>query len=318
MTTQGSIQVRELRLPLVAILILGCLVTSVPLAAQAIDGQKTFASSVEAVKNLMDAARSGDPAQLIPIIGPQAADLVSSGDLGAAKQVLANFVKAYDQKHAISAEAQGFEFLQVGMGDWPFPFPIVRDGKTWYFDVDRGNEEILDRRVGRNELGAIAVCEGYLQSQKDYASKGHDGNSSGIYARQFNSDPGKQNGLYWAVSKGQPESPMGPLVANAALEKSLQQSGGDPLPYYGYFYKILVAQGPDAEGGAKSYLVDEKLTGGFALIAYPAQYGSSGVMTFIVNQDGIVYQQDLGEQTTDTASKITAYNPDGSWQPAQE
>jgi hypothetical protein len=318
MTTRDSIQVRELRLALVALLIFGCLVTSLPLSAQAIDGQKTFSSSMEAVKNLMDAARSGDPAQLIPIIGPQAADLVSSGDLGAAKQVLANFVKAYDQKHAISAEAQGFEFLQVGTGDWPFPFPIVRDGKTWYFDVDRGNEEILDRRVGRNELGAIAVCEGYLQSQKDYSSKGHDGNSSGIYGQQFNSDPGKQNGLYWPVSKGESESPMGPLVASAASEKSLQQSGGDALPYYGYFYKILVAQGPDAEGGAKSYLVDGKLTGGFALIAYPAQYGSSGVMTFIVNQDGIVYQQDLGEQTTDTASKITAYNPDDSWQPAND
>jgi hypothetical protein len=318
MTTQGPIQIRELRLPLVVLLILAGLLTSVPLAAQALDGQKTFASPLEAVKNLMDAARSGDAAQLVPIIGPQAADLISSGDLGAAKQVLANFVKAYEEKHSISAEAQGFEFLQVGTGDWPFPFPIVRDGKMWYFDIDRGNEEILDRRVGRNELGAIAVCEGYVQSQKDYASKGHDGNSSGIYAQQFNSDPGKQNGLYWPVSKGERASPMGPLVASAALEKSLQQSAGDPAPYYGYFYRILVAQGPDAAGGAKSYILDGKLTRGFALIAYPAQYASSGVVTFIVNQDGIVYQQDLGEQTTDAASKITAYNPDSSWHPAQE
>ncbi len=318
MRTQVSIRIRVRRLPLVVLLTLSGLLTSVPAAAQAVNGQKTFSSPLEAVKNLMEAARSGDPAQLVPIIGPQAADLISSGNLGAAKQVLANFVTAYDQKHSISAEAQGFEFLQVGTGDWPFPFPIVRDGTVWYFDIDRGNEEILDRRVGRNELGAIAVCEGYVQSQKDYASKGHDGNSSGIYAQQFNSDPGKQNGLYWPVSKGEPESPMGPLVASAALEKSLQQSAGDSLPYYGYFYRIVVAQGPDAAGGAKSYILDGKLTGGFALIAYPAQYASTGVMTFIVNQDGIVYQQDLGEQTTDTASKITAYNPDGSWQPAQE
>jgi hypothetical protein len=317
MRTQVSIRTRMRRSPLVALLTLSGLLITVPAAAQAVNEQKTFSSPLVAVKNLMEAARSGDPAELVPIIGPQAADLISSGDLGAAKQVLANFVKAYDQKHSLSAEAQGFEFLQVGTGDWPFPFPIVRDGKAWYFDIDRGNEEILDRRVGRNELGAIAVCEGYLQSQKDYASKGHDGNPSGIYAQQFNSDPGKQNGLYWAVSKGESESPMGPLVASAALEKPVQQSAGDPLPYYGYFYKILVAQGPDAEGGAKSYIVDGKLTGGFALIAYPAKYGSSGVMTFIVNQDGIVYQQDLGEQTSDTASKITAYNPDGSWQPAQ-
>jgi hypothetical protein len=318
MRTQVSIRIRGRRSPLVVLLTLSGLLASVPAAAQAVNGQKTFSSPLEAVKNLMEAARSGDPAQLVPIIGPQAADLISSGDLGAAKQVLANFVKAYDQKHSISAEAQGFEFLQVGTGDWPFPFPIVRDGKVWYFDIDRGNEEILDRRVGRNELGAIAVCEGYVQSQKDYASKGHDGNSSGIHAQQFSSDPGKQNGLYWPVSKGEPESPMGPLVASAAIEISAQQSAGDPTPYYGYFYRILTAQGPDAAGGAKSYILDGKLTAGFALIAYPAQYASSGVMTFIVNQDGIVYQQDLGEQTTDTASKITAYNPDGSWQPAQE
>lgn len=302
---------------LLVLLILAMLLTSRTSAAQAISGQKTFSSPSEAVKNLMDAARSGDPAQLVPTIGPQAGALIASGDLGAAKQVLANFVKAYNEKHAISSEAQGFEFLQVGKGDWPFPFPIVRDGETWYFDIDRGNEEILDRRVGRNELGAIAVCEGFVQSQKDYAAKGHDGNFHGIYAQQFHSDPGKQNGLYWPVSKGQPESPMGPLVASAALENSSQQSAGDPAPYYGYFYKILTAQGPDAPGGEKSYIVDGKLTGGFALIAYPAKYASSGVMTFIVNQDGIVYQQDLGEQTTDLASKITTYNPDSSWQPTQ-
>lgn len=317
MTTQGSIQIRMRRSPLVVLLTLLGLLTSLPATAQAVKGQKSFSSPLEAVKNLMAAARTGDPAQLVPIIGPQAAGLISSGDLGAAKQVLANFVTAYEQKHSISAEAQGFEFLQVGTGDWPFPFPIVRDGKMWYFDIDRGNEEILDRRVGRNELGAIAVCEGYVQGQKDYASKGRDGNPRGIYAQQFSSDPGKQDGLYWPTSKGEPESPMGPRVASAAIEESAQQSPGDPTPYYGYFYRILTAQGPDASGGPKSYIVDGKLTGGFALIAYPSQYASSGVMTFIVNQDGVVYQQDLGEQTTDTASGITAYNPDSSWQPAQ-
>jgi hypothetical protein len=318
MRTQVSIQIRELRLPLAVLLTLAGLLTSLPLAAQAISGQKTFSSPLEAVKSLMDAARSGDPGQLVPIIGPKAATLISSGDLGAAKQVLANFVEAYNEKHSISSEAQGFEFLQVGKGDWPFPFPIVRDGKAWYFDIDRGNEEILDRRVGRNELGAIAVCEGYVQSQKDYAAKGHDGNPRDIYAQRFLSTAGKQDGLYWPVSKGEPESPMGPLVASAALEKSSQQPAGDPAPYYGYFYGILTAQGPDTPGGAKSYIVDGKLTGGFALIAYPARYGSSGVMTFIVNQDGVVYQQDLGEHTTELATQITAYNPDSSWQAAQQ
>jgi len=295
-----------------------CLIASVPLAGQAVGGQKTFSSPLEAVNALVEAARSGDPALLVPLLGSQAADIISSGDLGVAKKVLADFVKAYGEKHSLSVEAQGFEFLQVGQGNWPFPFPIVRDGPVWYFDIERGNEEILDRRVGRNELGAIAVCEGYVQSQRDYASKGRDGDPQGIYAQRFLSTPGRQDGLYWPVSKDEPESPMGPLVASAALEKSSQQPARDPAPYYGYFYRILTAQGPDAPGGAKSYVVNGKLTGGFALIAYPAQYHSTGVMTFIVNQDGVAYQQDLGDQTSDVASQITAYNPDDSWRAAQE
>jgi hypothetical protein len=317
MRAQQSVHFQSLRLVPCLLLAVTWLLTSVCVSAQAVSGQKTFSSPLEAVKALVEAARTGDPAQLVPIVGPQAETLISSGDLGAAKQVLADFVKAYGEKHSLSVEAQGFESLQVGKGDWPFPFPIVRDGGVWYFDIDRGNEEILYRRVGRNELGAIAVCEGYVQSQMEYAKKGHDGNSSGIYAQQFHSDSGKQNGLYWAIEKGQPESPLGPLVASAAIEISSKQPAGAPIPYYGYFYKILTEQGPDASGGAKSYLVDGKLTGGFGLIAYPAQYGSSGVMTFIVNQDGVVYQKDLGEKTVDLVIQTSAYNPDDLWQAAQ-
>jgi hypothetical protein len=226
-------------------------------------------------------------------------------------------VKAYTDKHSLSIEAQGYEVLEVGHGAWPFPFPIVRDGKVWYFDIDRGKEEILDRRVGRNELGAIAVCEGYVQSQLEYASKEHGGDSSGVYAQQFHSDPGKHDGLYWISSKGEPRSPMGPLVASAAEDKSSKELATSPVPYYGYFYKILTAQGPDAPDGAKNYVVDGRLSGGFALIAFPAQYRSSGVMTFIVNKDGVVYQQDLGEHTGDIASQIVAYNPDNLWELAQ-
>jgi len=318
MTTQQAIQIQIMKLPLFFFLAFAWLLTSIPLAAQVVNGQKTFSSPSEAVHALLEAARSGDPDQLVPLLGPQARDLIASGDYGAAKELLAGFVKAYGEKHSLSIEAQGFEYLQVGKGDWPFPFPIVRDGKEWYFDVGRGNEEILDRRVGRNELGAIAVCEGYVQGQVEYASKGHDGNPKSIYAQRFHSDPDKQNGLYWAASKSGPESPMGPLVANAAVEGDSKQSANGPAPYYGYFYRILTAQGPDAPGGAKSYVVDGKMTEGFALIAYPAQYHSTAVMTFIVNQDGVVYQQDLGEQTSDLASQITAYNPDSSWEPAQK
>jgi hypothetical protein len=313
MKTQSSVQLQSL------LFIAGLLylMTAAPLTAQAASGQKTFPSSMEAVHALVDAARSGDTAQLEPLLGPRAKELLVSGYAGDAKELLAGFVKAYDVKHSLSVEAQGFEFLQVGESNWPFPFPIVRDGKIWYFDVERGNEEILDRRVGRNELGAIAVCEGYVQSQVQYGSKGRDGGPTGVYAQRFHSNPDKHDGLYWPVSKGEPHSPMGPLVASAAAEDDSKQPDAKPAPYYGYVYRILTAQGPDAPGGAKSYLVDGKLTGGFALIAYPAQYHSSGVMTFIVNQDGVVYQQDLGEQTSDLASKITAYNPDPSWEPAQ-
>jgi hypothetical protein len=293
------------------------LMTAAPAGAQAVSGQKTFSSPLEAVHALLDAARSGDPAQLEPLLGPRAQELIASGYAGAAKDLLAGFVKAYAEKHSLSVEAQGFQFLQVGESNWPFPFPIVRDGKVWYFDIDRGNEEVLDRRIGRNELGGIAVCEGYVQSQLEYGSKGRDGASSGIYAQRFRSTPGKHDGLYWPVSSGEHTSPMGPLVASAAAEDNSKQPEESPAPYYGYLYRILTAQGPDAPGGAKTYLVDGKLTGGFALIAYPAQYRNSGVMTFIVNQDGVVYQQDLGDQTSDLASKITTYNPDSSWQPAQ-
>jgi Protein of unknown function (DUF2950) len=293
------------------------LLTSMPASAQAVGGQRTFTSPSEAVQALVEAARSGDPEQLLALLGPQAKDFISSGDPVADKQALARFVKSYDTKHSLSVEAQGFESLQVGENGWPFPFPIVRDGERWYFDGSRGAEEIIDRRIGRNELGAIAVCEGYVQSQKEYASKGHDGDPSGIYAQRWRSEAGKHNGLYWPVSEGEPQSPIGPLVVTAAAEGYSKPASEGPTPYHGYFYKILTAQGPDAPEGAKNYIVDGKMTGGFALVAYPAQYGVSGIMTFIVNQEGVVYQQDLGEQTTDLASKITTYNPDSSWQPAQ-
>ncbi len=313
MIIQASIRIQ----PLLFVVGLFYLTNVTPLNAQAVSGQKTFSSPSEAVQSLVEAAKSGDPAQLEPLLGSQAPQLIAAGDAGSAKELLAGFVKAYGEKHSLSVEAQGFEFLQVGQSNWPFPFPIVRDGKVWYFDVDRGNQEILDRRIGRDELGAIAVCEGYVQSQVEYGSKGRDGNPSGVYAQRFHSNPGKQDGLYWPVSKGEAESPMGPSVASASAAEQAGQPSESPVPYHGYLYRILTEQGTDAPGGAKSYIVDGKLTGGFALIAYPAQYRSSGVMTFIVNQDGVVYQQDLGDHTGDLAAKITAYNPDSSWEPAQ-
>jgi hypothetical protein len=183
---------------------------------------------------------------------------------------------------------------------------------TWYFDSTRGREEIVNRRIGDNELGAIAVCEGYVRAQKEYAAKGHDGRPAGIYAQRISSSPGKQDGLYWPVAAGQPQSPFGPAIAAADAEGYGGSGKGEP--YHGYIYRLVKAQGPDAPGGAKSYLDNGK---GFALLAYPVSYGVSGIMTFMVNQDGIIYQKDLGDDTANAASKLTTYNPDQSWTPVE-
>ncbi len=281
-------------------------------SAQAAPGQTTFASASAAAAALVAACKSGDEDTLLKILGPAGKDLISSGDPVADKKSQQGFVKSYMTKHSLKAEAQGFEILVVGADDWPTPIPIVRDGERWYFDSVRGHDEIIDRRIGANELGAIAVCEGYVEAQHMYAAKGHDGLPAGIFAQRLVSDDGKHNGLYWKPGPGEPESPMGPAVAAAAGEGYTGASD----PYHGYFYRLLKEQGPDAEGGAKSYLVDGKLSGGFALLAYPANYGVSGVMTFLVDQDGQVLQKDLGDDTANLAKQITVYNPTSDWAPA--
>jgi hypothetical protein len=288
--------------------------SSLPGNAQAASGQKTFPSASASAAALVAASRSDDEAELLAILGPDGKDLVDSGDPVADKLSRGRFVKSYSLKHSLSSEGQGVKILIIGANDWPMPIPIVRDGTTWYFDSARGHDEILNRRIGENELGAIAVCEGYVEAQKQYAAKGHDGLPAGLYAQRLSSDPGKENGLYWEVKTGQPQSPMGPAVADAAAEGYVGGSG--PAPYHGYFYKLLKEQGPDAPGGAKSYLADGKLSGGFALLAYPANYGNGGIMTFLVNQDGTILQKDLGDDTVNLAKQITAYNPDDSWSPA--
>ncbi len=282
--------------------------------AQAASGQKTFATPAAAAAALVGAARAADSEQLLAILGPDGKDLVSSGDAVADKRSEEHFARLYAVKHSLSHEAQGVVTLVVGPNDWPTPIPIVRDGTTWYFDSSRGREEVLNRRIGENELGAIAVCEGYVEAQKTYASRGHDGLAAGLYAQKLNSDEGKHNGLYWEVAPGKPASPLGPSIA-AANAEGYEGSGHEA--YHGYFYKLLKEQGPDAPGGAKSYLADGKLSGGFALLAYPATYGVSGIMTFLVNQDGVILQKDLGDDTATLARQITAYNPDGSWVEAQ-
>lgn len=281
--------------------------------AQAAPGQTTYATPSEAASALVAACRSGNEDELLKVLGPSAKDLISSGDPVADKKSRDGFIKSYTTKHSIKPEAQGIVTLVIGTNDYPMPIPIVRDGLRWYFDSARGSEEILNRRIGENELGAIAVCEGYVAAQKEYAARGHDGLPKGIYAQKLVSAEGKHDGLYWAQVPGKPMSPMGPAVAQASAEGYT----GAQEPYHGYLYRLLKEQGPNADGGARSYLVDGKLSGGFALLAYPANYGVSGVMTFLVNQNGNILQKDLGDNTEATAKAMTAYDPDDSWVPAQ-
>jgi Protein of unknown function (DUF2950) len=291
------------------------LIANLPLAAQPGTGQKTFAKSSEAATALIVAIRSGDQNQLLAVLGPNSKDLIDSGDPIADKKSRDNTLKMYDAKHSLVTDAPGYRTLVIGTSDYPLPIPIVRDGLVWYFDSNRGREEIINRRIGKNELGAIAVCEGYVAAQKEYAARGHDGLPAGIYAQKLASTPGKQDGLYWPVAAGKKQSPLGPAIADSEAEGYTTSAVDEP--YHGYLYKLLKAQGPDAQGGAKSYLANGKLSGGFALLAYPASYGAGGIMTFLVDQDGVIYQKDLGDDTANAAPKITTYNPDASWTPVE-
>ena len=278
---------------------------------QAANGQKVFDKPTEAMHALIAAVRTGDQAQLLAVLGPDAKDLIDSGDPVADKNNREHFVKMYEAKHSIAVLAPGYDTLIVGVNDWPVPIPIVRDGITWYFDSARGRDEVVNRRIGENELGAIAVCEGYVRAQMEYAANGHDGLPAGLYAQRFASEPGKQNGLYWPVAAGKPQSPLGPAVAAATAEG--YGGSSSPEPYHGYIYKRLSEQGADAPGGSKSFVVNGKQSGGFGLLAYPAKYGTSGIMTFIVNQGGVIYQKDLGDDTEREAPSITSFNPDQTW-----
>jgi|HubBroStandDraft_6_1064221.scaffolds.fasta_scaffold00280_25 hypothetical protein len=272
--------------------------------------QKTFATPAEAVQALVKSSEDFNQDEMIAVLGEDAKELVFSGDQVQDSASAKAFVKAYKTKHSIVTRDANTRILEVGASAWPMPIPIVNDGGKWRFDTTAGKEELLIRRIGYNELGAIAACRGYIDAQKDYAADGHDGLPAGIYARRLRSEPGKQNGLYWETAENEPTSPAGPLLAQA------EGQGYDTTksaPYHGYLYRILTGQGAAAKGGAKSYLSDGKLTGGVALIAYPVEYRVSGVMTFIINQNGVVYQKDLGEKTSEAAAAITAYNPDSTW-----
>jgi hypothetical protein len=280
--------------------------------------QTTFASPEEAVKALVAALKAGDTKALSAIFGPQSKDLLFSGDQVADKAGRERFVSNYEAKNRLEEAGTDKVVLYVGNEDWPLPIPVVKKQGVWRFDVKEGKEELLARWIGRNELSAIQVCLAYVDAQREYALKDQDGDGLLEYAQKFWSDPGKKNGLYWETKVGDEQSPFGPLVG-AAQKKgyTAKQSGSKPAPYFGYYYRILSSQGKSAPGGAYDYVVKGNMIGGFALVAYPAQYGASGIMTFIVNHDGVVYQKDLGKSTEKTALAMKLFNPDSKWKKVQ-
>jgi len=279
------------------------------LAASAKTTQKTFASPEEAIKSLAAAAKANDTKGLLAILGPGSQTIVSSGDPVADKAGRDQFVKLYEEKIVIEGADTGKAVLSLGNEDYPFPIPLVKHGKGWRFDAKAGKEELLNRRIGRNELEVIDVLRAYVDAQRDYAAKDRDGNGMKEFAQKFRSTPGKHDGLYWEPKEGEEESPFGPFTAKAADEGYAKEN----TALYGYRYKMLKAQGPHADGGAFDYVVNGKMILGFGAVAYPAQYGASGIMTFIVNHNGVVYQKDLGKNTAKLATKMMRYDPDTTW-----
>jgi hypothetical protein len=277
--------------------------------------QEQFSSADDAVAALVDAARTGDAKAILAVLGPDGQAIVSSGDPVADGNTREKFISAYDAKHSLELEGNGTQTLIIGDDNWPFPIPLANNAGNWRFDTKEGLDEILSRRIGRNELATIQVARAYVQAQNEYAELNPAGLGRGIYALRIVSRPGKKDGLYWPTAEGEPPSPLGDLAAQASTEG--YKAGEKPIPFHGYYYRILTRQGVSAPGGAYDYLVNGKLKGGFALIAVPAEYGNSGIMTFMVNQDGTVLQKDLGPNTTKLAAKIEAFVPDLGWTKAE-
>ena len=276
-------------------------------------GQKTFSSPEDASKALVMAAQSNDEKAMLEILGPDGKQIVSSGDDTEDTNSRANFARKYQEMHRLVKEPDGTTTLYIGAENWPTPIPLVNAGHSWYFDTEAGKKEILYRRIGQNEMSAVRVCQELVAAQKEYHSGQHN-----EYAQKIFSEEGQHDGLYWKAAPGEPQSPIGPLVASAVAKGYAKSQDGEPTPYRGYYYHIVTRQGKNGPGGKKDYVVDGKMTGGFAFVAYPAEYRSSGVMTFMVGDDGVVYQKDLGKKTDVLAKDMKEYNPNPSWQKAEE
>lgn len=280
--------------------------------------EKTFASPGEAVLAFYNAAKAGDSASLNAMLGSNADKILHTGDNVADQNAISDFIKHYDQMHRVVIEPDQTATLYVGADNWPMPVSLVKNsGGQWYFDTAGGIKEILYRRIGRNENDAIDVLQALVAAQKEYASTTHDDEKVKQYAIKLFSDKGKHDGLYWKTVDNETPSPIGPLLA-AAFSEGYRRQQGQPTPFHGYIYRFLTKQGSAAKGGARNYLVNGRLTRGVAFVAYPAEYRNSGVMTFIVNQDNIVYQKDLGAETANVATAMTEFNPDDSWDLADQ
>jgi hypothetical protein len=291
-------------------------VVIVPRAAEAAQTkQKTFNTPEAAVQALVQALGNDSEKELLAIFGPGSETLISSGDPVDDRERKQKFLRQYSEKNRLETADETKVILHVGDNDWPFPIPIVKVGESWRFDTKHGREEILSRRIGEHELGAIQTCLAIVDAQREYAAVDRDGDGLLEYAQKFASTKGKTDGLYWNPGPGEGPSPLGPLVARAKSEGYVK--GEKPVPYNGYFFRIMNAQGKNARGGAYSYMAKGKMVGGFAIVAYPARYGVSGIMTFTVNHDGVVYQKDLGTKTEKLAKTMQAFDPDKTWVKAE-
>jgi hypothetical protein len=310
---QGSALSRLLATSLVVMFIV-----FIGFAAVAAGKQKGFASPEQAVKAFETALKSNDNKELVVIFGPDTKKLIYSGDPVADKQRREKFIAAYDRKNSLVQEGEK-TVLIVGEKDWPFPIPLVKKGHQWFFDTKAGEEEILNRRIGENELSTIQTMLAIVDAEREYAMRNAKGNAPPSYAEKFVSDPGKKNGLYWEPKAGEKPSPLGALVADARAQGYTSAGvNKKPKPFHGYYFRMLKKQGKHAPGGAYDYIVGGKQIGGFAVAAYPAEYGNSGVMTFMVNHDGVVYQKDLGRDTEKIAASMKAFDPDKTWQKVEE
>ena len=300
-------------------LVAGALMVVLPLRGLAV-GEQRFATPEDAVSALETAAKNHDTNALHAIFGPYGRDLVSP-DAVQATQEFEGFVKRLSEKTELVRQTESKCALQLGADAWPFPIPLVKADGQWRFDTEAGRQEVLNRRVGRNELGAIAVCQAYVAAQREYAGKDRDGDEVLEYAQRLRSTPGEHDGLYWPLRTGDEQSPLGPLIAAARVEGYRQHARimtDEPSPYHGYYFKILTKQGKHAPGGKYDYTTNGHMIGGFALVAWPAEWGNSGVMTFIVNQQGKIYQKNLGPKAVALAKAMLRYDPDRSWSQVKE